>query len=58
VGGFTFTFDVVISADPAGEIFDSPLDVTFHDISVLQPDLFYVPGEQKAFVKDVRVGIN
>ena len=29
--------------DPEGEIFNAPLDVTFHDTSIVQPDLFYVP---------------
>lgn len=41
--------------DPEGEIFNAPLDVTFHDISVVQPDLFYVSGEQKLIVKDSRI---
>jgi Uma2 family endonuclease len=29
--------------------------VTFHDVSVVQPDLFYVSGEQKQIVKDTRI---
>lgn len=41
--------------DPEGEIFNAPLDVTFHDITVVQPDLFYVSGEQKEIVKDTRI---
>lgn len=41
--------------DPEGEIFIAPLDVTFEDISVVQPDLFYVSGEQKRIVKDARI---
>ena len=41
--------------DPEGEIFGAPLDVTFHDITVVQPDLFYVPGELKRIVKDTRI---
>jgi Uma2 family endonuclease len=41
--------------DPEGEVFDAPLDVTFNDITVVQPDLFYVPGEQKVIVKDSRI---
>ena len=41
--------------DPDGEIFNAPLDVTFHDISVVQPDLFYVSGEQKLIVKENRI---
>lgn len=41
--------------DPAGEVFIAPLDVTFQDMSVVQPDLFYVAGEQRRIVKDTRV---
>lgn len=41
--------------DPGGEIFNAPLDVTFHDITVVQPDLFYVSGDQKTIVKDTRI---
>lgn len=41
--------------DSDGEIFIAPLDVTFQDISVVQPDLFYVSGEQKRIVKDARI---
>ncbi len=41
--------------DPEGEVFIAPLDVTFEDISVVQPDLFYVSGEQKQIVKDTRI---
>jgi Uma2 family endonuclease/predicted DNA-binding transcriptional regulator AlpA len=41
--------------DPEGEIFNAPLDVTLHDITVVQPDLFYVSGEQKEIVKDTRI---
>lgn len=41
--------------DPQGEIFIGPLDVTFEDSSVLQPDLFYVSGEQIKIVKETRI---
>jgi len=41
--------------DPEGEIFNAPLDVTFHDITVVQPDLFYVSEAQKQIVKDARI---
>ncbi len=41
--------------DPEGEVFVAPLDVTFHDINVVQPDLFYVSGQQKAIVKHARI---
>lgn len=42
-------------SDPEGETFNAPLDVTFHEITVVQPDLFYVSGEQKRIVKDARI---
>lgn len=41
--------------DPKGEVFNAPLDVTIHDITVVQPDLFYVSGEQKQLVKETRI---
>lgn len=41
--------------DPEGEVFYSPLDVTFYDITVVQPDLLYVSGEQKQIIKDTRI---
>lgn len=41
--------------DPEGEIFNAPLDVTFQDTTVVQPDLFYVSGEQKLMVKNARI---
>ena len=47
--------DYFWEADSQGEIFDAPLDVTFHDNTVVQPDIFYVSGKQKEIVKDVRI---
>jgi Uma2 family endonuclease len=47
--------DYYWQADPDGEIFNAPLDVTFNDITVVQPDLFYVSGKQKRIVKDARI---
>lgn len=47
--------DYFAAVDSEGEIFDAPLDVTFHDISVVQPDLLYVSGEQKPIVKEARI---
>lgn len=41
--------------DSQGEIFNAPLDVTFQDITVVQPDIFYISGKQKEIVKDVRI---
>jgi Uma2 family endonuclease len=47
--------DYFWKVDPEGEIFDAPLDVTFGDITVVQPDMFYVSGEQKVIVKEARI---
>lgn len=47
--------DYFWKVDPAGEVFDAPLDVTLRDINVVQPDLLYVSGEQDLIVKDTRV---
>ena len=41
--------------DPEGEIFDAPLDVTFLDTTVVQPDIFYVSGEQKKIIQEARI---
>ncbi len=47
--------DYFWEVDPEGEIFNAPLDVTFDDTTVVQPDLLYVPGEQKKIVKEARI---
>lgn len=47
--------DYFWQVDPEGEIFNAPLDVTFQDITVVQPDIFYVSGEQKQIVKSNRI---
>ena len=47
--------DYFWQVDPEGEVFNAPLDVTFHDITVVQPDLFYVSKEQKPIVQDTHV---
>ncbi|MCW3490649.1 Uma2 family endonuclease [Dethiobacter alkaliphilus] len=41
--------------DSKSEIFDAPLDVTFGNITVVQPDLLYVAGEQTTIVKKTRI---
>ena len=41
--------------DPQGEIFDAPLDVTFQDITVVQPDILYVNGNQLEIMKKTRI---
>ncbi|MEA4926898.1 MAG: Uma2 family endonuclease [Syntrophomonadaceae bacterium] len=38
--------DYFWKADPNGEIFNAPLDVTLSDFNVVQPDLLYISGEQ------------
>lgn len=47
--------DYFWKTDPGGEIFGAPLDVTFQDITVVQPDLFYISGEQKHIIKEMRI---
>ncbi|NLW44804.1 MAG: helix-turn-helix domain-containing protein [Syntrophomonadaceae bacterium] len=47
--------DYFAEVDPEGEVFNAPLDVTPLDYNVVQPDLFYVSGEQKMMVKDERI---
>lgn len=47
--------DFFWEAEPEGEVFIAPLDVTFGDFTVVQPDLFYVSGDQKQIVKDARI---
>ena len=47
--------DYFWEVDPKGEIFNAPLDVTFGDITVVQPDVFYVSGKQKIIVKEARI---
>lgn len=47
--------DYFWETDPEGEVFIAPLDVTLHDITVVQPDLFYVSGAQKEIVKHTRI---
>ncbi len=41
--------------DPEGEVFVAPLDTTFGDFTVVQPDILYVSGEQKKILKEVRI---
>ncbi len=47
--------DYFEKVDPEGEVFDAPLDVTPLDFNVIQPDLFYVSGEQQLIVKEARI---
>ncbi len=41
--------------DPEGEVFFAPLDVTFRDVSVVQPDLIYIAGTQYEIIEENRV---
>lgn len=47
--------DYFWNVDPDGEVFYAPLDTTFGDINVVQPDLFYVSGNQKNIIKETRI---
>ncbi len=47
--------DYLWKADPRGEVLNAPLDTTFGDITVVQPDLLYVSGEQQSMVKETRI---
>jgi len=46
--------DYFWNVDPEGEIFDAPLDVTPIEFNVVQPDIFYIAGEQN-ILTDTRV---
>lgn len=50
-----FLEDYFWMSDPQGEVFNAPLDITFGEITVVQPDLFYVSGEQKKIVQEARI---
>jgi Uma2 family endonuclease len=41
--------------DPAGEVFDAPIDVTLSDTNVVQPDLIYVPGACSEIMEEARI---
>lgn len=47
--------DYFLEFDPEGEIFNAPLDVTLNDITVVQPDIFYVSGKEKMIIQDARI---
>ncbi|MGE5558820.1 MAG: Uma2 family endonuclease [Bacillota bacterium] len=47
--------DYFRKANPDGEVFYAPLDVTFHDITVVQPDILYISGEERKIVKETRI---
>lgn len=47
--------DYFLQADPGGEIFGAPLDVTMGETTVVQPDLFLVSGEQQHIIGENRI---
>ena len=50
-----FLEDYFLTIDPAGEVFNAPLDITLGKYTVVQPDLFYVSSQQKDLVLHARV---
>ncbi len=47
--------DYFWQVDPQGEVFNAPLDVTFGERTVVQPDLFYIAGEQRQIMERTRI---
>ncbi|HHX26744.1 MAG TPA: helix-turn-helix domain-containing protein [Firmicutes bacterium] len=47
--------DYFTPKDPAGEVFNAPIDVTLSDTNVIQPDLVYIPGENSEIVEEARI---
>ncbi len=47
--------DYLALRDPAGEVFNAPIDVTLSDTNVIQPDLVYIPGENREIVEEARI---
>lgn len=47
--------DYFQAADPKGEVFNAPLDLTLGKHTVVQPDLFFVAGHQTEIVQYARV---
>lgn len=47
--------DYFASRDPAGEVFDAPIDVTLSDTNVVQPDLIYIPGARSQIMEEARI---
>lgn len=50
-----FLEDYFADVDPAGEVFNAPLDVTLGNYTVVQPDIFYVAGGQEELVQRARI---
>lgn len=47
--------DYFWKVDPESDIFNAPLDVTFSDTTVVQPDLFYIPSSENNIIKEKRI---
>lgn len=47
--------DYFYKIDHDGEIFNAPLDVTFSNTTVVQPDLFYISANQNKIIKEKRI---
>lgn len=47
--------DYFLATDPAGEVFNAPLDLTLGNYTVVQPDIFYVSSRQREQVLHARV---
>ncbi len=47
--------DYFWQTDPGGEVFGAPLDTTFGEETVVQPDLLYVSGKQQELIKETRI---
>ena len=48
-------YDFFKEIDPEGNIFYAPLDVALDEINVVQPDLFYLSGEQKGIISETHI---
>ncbi len=42
-------------ADPEGELFFAPLDVTLTAANVLQPDILFISGARRAIIREARI---
>lgn len=47
--------DYFEGGDPRGVVFGAPMAVTFSEVDLLIPDLFYVPGNNRGIIEEDRV---
>ena len=47
--------DYFQKVDPRGEVFNAPLDVSWDETNVVQPDLFYISGEQQEIISETHI---